>query len=133
MLFRVALAIAAFVTFACADTLVLRSGATVRGNYAGGDTRHVKIVVGDHVETYALDEVSRLEFGGGAPKNYNAATPSIAEPVIKTERRYAEAPPPPASLEIPLGTVLVVRMIDSVDSERDSTGKTFRASIDEPV
>ena len=45
----------------------------------------------------------------------------------------AEAPPPPASLEIPSGTVLVVRMIDSVDSERDSTGKTFRASIDEPV
>jgi hypothetical protein len=133
MTVRLAVIVLAFLTLTYADTLILKSGATIQGNYAGGDTRHVKIVVGDHVETYALEEVSRLEFGGGAPKNYNAATPSIAEPAIKTERRYAETQPPPVSLEIPSGTVLVVRMIDSVDSDRDSTGKTFRASIDEPV
>jgi hypothetical protein len=146
MFLRVIAASLAFLTFAYADTLILKSGATVQGNYAGGDTRHVKIVVGDHVETYALDEVSRLEFGGGASRSYSAtpATSSVSEPPVRTERRYAETPPPPpaapsnstssnAGVEIPSGTVLVVRMIDSVDSDRDRTGKTFRASIDEPV
>jgi hypothetical protein len=38
-----------------------------------------------------------------------------------------------APLEIPAGTNLVVRMIDGVDSDRDSVGKTFAASIDESI
>ena len=34
---------------------------------------------------------------------------------------------------IPSGTVLTIRMVDSVDSERDYVGQTFKASLDEPV
>ena len=34
---------------------------------------------------------------------------------------------------IPSGTVLTIRMVDSVDSERDRVGQTFKASLDEPV
>lgn len=34
---------------------------------------------------------------------------------------------------IPSGAVLTIRMIDSVDSERDRVGQTFNASLDEPV
>ena len=30
-------------------------------------------------------------------------------------------------------TVLTIRMVDSVDSERDRVGQTFKASLDEPV
>lgn len=36
-------------------------------------------------------------------------------------------------VQIPTGTAIVVRMIDSVDSERTRVGQTFRASVDEPV
>lgn len=156
MLSRVVAASFAFLTFAYADTLTLKSGATVQGNYAGGDTRHVKIVVGDHVETYALDEVSRLEFGSGPSRSYSSspspaasAAPPRSEPryseapprYSEAPPRYAETPPPPppntssnyGGGEVPSGTVLVVRMIDGVDSDRDGPGKTFRASIDEPV
>jgi hypothetical protein len=35
--------------------------------------------------------------------------------------------------EVPAGTTLVVRMIDSVDSTKNSPGETFRAVLDEPV
>ena len=35
--------------------------------------------------------------------------------------------------EVPAGTALVVRSIDDVDSQRDSLGKIFKASLDEPV
>ena len=43
------------------------------------------------------------------------------------------APQQPQPVEIPLDTQFVVRMIDSVDSERDQVGQTFRASLDQPV
>ncbi len=120
----------ALATFSFADTLYLRSGATVQGNFAGGDTRQVKILVGDHIETYQIEEVQRFEFG---LQNRSA---SSAPRYDRDERN--SAPPPPASenyngTEIPSGTNLIVRMIDNVDSERDQVGKTFRASIDEPV
>ena len=45
----------------------------------------------------------------------------------------ARAATSPGGIEIPAGTTLTVRMIDSVDSERDSLGQTFKASLDEPV
>src|SRR5437016_5314175 len=98
MFLRFIAASLAFLTFAYADTLILKSGSTIQGNYAGGDTRHVKIVVGDHVETYTLDEVSRLEFGSGASRTYSATPPPLPppspEPATRTERRYSETPPP---------------------------------------
>ena len=34
---------------------------------------------------------------------------------------------------IPNGTVLTIRLIDDVDSRTDDVGKTYRASLDEPV
>ena len=34
---------------------------------------------------------------------------------------------------IPAGTVLTIRMVDSVDSQRDYVGQTYQASLDEPV
>ncbi len=160
MFLRIAAIAAAVITFGFADTLILKSGTTIQGNYAGGDTRHIKIVVGDHVESYSLDEVSRLEFGGAAQGFERSAVPS--DPAIRgegryvetpppppgnssdsgfrTERKYVEAPPPaayapipPYGAEVPSGTVLVVRLLDGVDSDRDSMGKTFRATLDEPV
>jgi hypothetical protein len=64
----------------------------------------------------------------------------------QNDRRFAEQapppPPPPAARRdrddfdgpvIPSGTVLTIRMVDSVDSERDRVGQTFNASLDEPV
>jgi len=44
------------------------------------------------------------------------------------------APPPSrVSGQLPAGANLVVRMIDGVDSEKNSVGQTFAASLDEPV
>ncbi len=45
----------------------------------------------------------------------------------------APASAPDAGVILPAGTRLVVRMIDGVDSERNTVGQTFAASLDEPV
>jgi len=42
-------------------------------------------------------------------------------------------PPPPAKVTIPSGTVLAVRLVDSVDSEKNQVGDTFHATLNTPL
>jgi hypothetical protein len=42
-------------------------------------------------------------------------------------------PPQPVSVTIPEGSIVTIRTIDAVDSSVNSTGQTFRASLDAPV
>src|SRR5580692_10490319 len=55
------------------------------------------------------------------------------------EKPSAPAPPPPPpppqpiTVTIPEGTIVTVRTIDSIDSKVNSTGQTFRASLDAPI
>ncbi len=42
-------------------------------------------------------------------------------------------PPPPSKIEIPDGTPLAVRMLDTLDSEASNAGDTFRATLNSPV
>jgi len=121
-----------------ADTVFFRDGHTVNGSYVGGDARTIRVAVGDRVETIRVADVDRISFG--EPEQ------AYAPPVLRTppeEPAYRPPPPPPppsARREefsergmIPSGTVLSIRMVDSVDSERDYVGQTFKASLDEPV
>jgi BON domain len=55
------------------------------------------------------------------------------------EKPSAPAPPPPPpppqpiTVTIPQGTILTVRTIDAIDSKVNTTGQTFRASLDAPI
>ena len=44
-------------------------------------------------------------------------------------RERETSPAADVSIGLPAGTNLIVRMIDTVDSERDSVGQTFAASL----
>lgn len=109
------------------DTLKLQSGKTVEGTYLGGDSRNVRFSSEDRVQTYSINDVVEIRFG------------SVAAPAVPGRQVLTPTPPPapPAPVssagEIPSGTALVVRLIDGVDSSRDSVGATFNASMDEPV
>jgi hypothetical protein len=125
-----------------ADTIILRTGQVIRGTYLGGTARQVRIDLGDQIQTVDVTDVSRIEFNppvaAPAPPpepppppepraENNVFRPDNTEPV-------AAAPPPSRwSGELPAGTNMVVRLIDGVDSEKNSVGQTFAASIDEPV
>jgi len=135
-------------TTGIADTLTLKDGRTVNGTYLGGNSRQVRMEVGDSIQTFDIARVAGIQFGSDT-----AAPP--ARPADRDER---PADPPPqqqerergnvfrpdtsassetsasrSGIELPAGTVLTVRMIDPVDSEVSRVGETFRASIDEPV
>ena len=130
--------------FACsvlllpADMLTLRDGRVVTGNYLGGTTREVRMEVGDRVQSFPLDSVSGIQFGNSAPTPAPAPTYAPAPdagPVGQSSSSSSNYPPQSQSfgVELPSGTQMTVRMIDSVDSEVSRLGDTFRASVDEPV
>jgi hypothetical protein len=140
MFLRLTIFAAAVISLCSADTLTLRSGRTVHGQYLGGDTRHIRLAVGDRVDTFDVDDVSDLQFGPASRDS--DARPSDSARYQDRDRDhgrdqgFAQQPPPPAAaadVQIPVGTPITVRMIDSVDSNEARLGQTFRASIDEPV
>jgi hypothetical protein len=133
---------------AFADTLTLRNGQTVEGQYLGGTARQVRMAVGDSVQTFDVSDVASLRFEGGpsqaavapaapaAPMAPAAPAPSMAaeQPrVLQPEPEPAPAPSPAGVDELPAGTAVTVRMVDSVDSKVAQVGQTFRATVDDPV
>ncbi len=147
MLLRLTTVALAVSVFCSADTLTLRSGRTVVGQYLGGDARHIRMAIGDHVDTYDVDDITDLQFGNAA----QAPEPPPPPPPPPDQGRYDRerdrdrgrdqglaqqpqpGPVPVAGVQIPTGTAITIRMIDSVDSNTARLGQTFRASIDEPV
>ncbi len=120
-----------------ADTVFFRDGHTVNGSFVGGDARTIRVAIGDRVETIRVADVDRISFGG---PEQSYAPPVLRTPPEEPAYRPAPTPPPPPRRDdfadraiIPSGTVLSIRMVDSVDSERDYVGQTFKASLDEPV
>ena len=123
-----------------ADTVFFRDGHTVNGSFVGGDARTIRVAVGDRVETIRVADVDRISFG---EPEQAYAPPVLRTPPEEPTYRAAPAPPPPPPSArrddfgdrevIPSGTVLTIRMVDSVDSQRDYVGQTFQASLDEPV
>jgi hypothetical protein len=119
-----------------ADTLTMRDGRQIVGSYLGGDARNVRVAIGDRVEGFRVEDILNITFGDqGAPPLSAPAPPPRREESRREEPRREEErrDQPPAGPSLASGTVLTVRMIDSIDSARDYVGKTFRASLDEPV
>jgi hypothetical protein len=147
------------VGFCSADTLTLRSGRVITGQYLGGDARHIRMAVGDRVDTFNVEDVGDLEFSGDAhqatpppsppppqdasggqnqgfaqePPSAPAPPPAPVPPPAPAAPPAASGPPPVVGIQIPTGTPITVRMIDKVDSSVAHLGQTFRASVDEPV
>ncbi len=136
----------ALATAGFADTVTLRSGRVIHGTYLGGTARQLRVDTGDRVETLDVGDVVRIEFGDSAPApapmrdassedrpRLRRAQPDSQPTILRPDDDAAPAPPPRASVELPAGTNLVVRMIDGVDSEVNRVGQTFAASMDQPV
>jgi hypothetical protein len=149
--------IAALATAAYADTITLKSGRVINGTYLGGSPRQVRVEVGDQIQTLDISDISRIEFGSVAPASSAMPAPApepaptVAEDrpvlhrsddnVFRPEPASAPAPaaaaapaaPAPGSVELAAGTNIVIRMIDGVDSQTNTVGQSFAASLDQPV
>jgi hypothetical protein len=141
-----------------ADTIVLRSGAEVRGTFLGGTARQIRVDQNGEIRTYDIEQVQSVIFSDpgsqapppaasayppppNSPPNSYPPPPSNGYPAPAPAPAYQAGGPsnnpagayPPAGLTIPVDTRVTVRMIDSVNSDTAALGQTFRASLDEPI
>jgi hypothetical protein len=101
-----------------ADTLRLRSGRTVHGTFLGGDSRQVSFLEADgQTRTFVLTDVQSISFAT-IPAN-----PSPA-PVPAPPRS-----PLPANATLLAGTLIPVRLVNTLDTSTTKTGDRFTATL----
>jgi hypothetical protein len=139
---------------AFADTLVLKSGEKISGFFEGGSARVIKFRTSDGVvKDYDLFSVQQIQFGedktASSPSSTSSAASSTsasssaatrtntADPRLlpSTDRvtRPTSSNAANTAWTIPTGSKVVIRMIDSVNSEKSKIGDQFIAVLDEPV
>jgi len=137
----VALLVVVAGTSLSADRVRLRSGKVVEGMFLGGDSKSVRILLDDgKVTEVPLEDAAGVEFSARKPatpppaparKPAPAAAPAAAAPAAAAAAPPRAAPPPP--IQVPAGTVLNVRLTQSIDVDVSQAGQTFRAIVDDPV
>ena len=132
---------------AFSDTLVLKSGEKVSGYFEGGSARVIKFRTTDGaVKDYDILSVQQVQFGDDKTASASAASSSAAassrlnnstEPrlVPGNERvtRPTSSNAANTAWTVPTGSKIVIRMIDSVNSETSKVGDQFIAVLDEAV
>jgi len=117
-----------FVGAAVADTLELKNGKVLQGKYVGGTQVVLRFEVNGEVQTFNTSDVVALTFTGSAG---NAAAGAVPASAAGAASAYAPASAPAGGdVTIPAGQSMLIRMIDGVDSAKDSVGKVFHASLE---
>ena len=151
---------ASLVVTGYSDTLHLKNGDSVSGYYEGGTSRVIRFRTNsDVVEEYDLLSIEGIEFGGDIVQSRPTvdtrpvldrrqrveATRSVADvetpaaPPVRLQSREELSQRPEAETAantawtIPSGSSLLVRLIDSIDSETDTVGQSFTARLEEPL
>ena len=117
-----------------ADVVHLKGGKRVEGTFLGGDTRQVRLLASDGTtQTFDIGDIDSIRFSSTSTSSA-APAPAAAESRPRLTRAEAAPAAAPAARElVPAGTVITVRMIDSVDSDVTHAGERFRASLDDPL
>ncbi|HEY6251709.1 MAG TPA: hypothetical protein VI685_17255 [Candidatus Angelobacter sp.] len=143
------------------DTLRLKNGSTIIGRYAGGSDDQISFRVGGSVQRYDISDVISVTFdshvssgsaddsGSGQNGQYQPPPPPPPQDQDRDrDRDRDQSPPPPPppqdqsdsgyrhfsnNVTVPAGTRIVVRTIDSIDSDKNRVGDRFAATLDEPL
>ena len=122
-----------------ADSLRFKNGSTVDGKYLGGTDSQVTFYTGNQLKHYAIADIDSITFGGQTSTSSSepmaAPAPVVQAPVAspQTSSQTSATNVSGADVLVPAGTHLVVRMIDGIDSDRNSVGDSFQASLEEPL
>src|ERR1043166_9786081 len=133
---KLAMSILAFVLLAVpgfSDTLVLRSGERITGYFEGGSARVIKFRASDGVvKDYDLLSIQQIQFGDSKAAVEQSTDPRLVPGAERVTRRTS---PTAANTgwTIPTGSKVVIRMIDSINSEKNKVGDPFVAVLEEAI
>jgi len=112
----------AFALGASADTLELKDGRVINGRYLGGTQSQVRLLVDGKVQLFPVDQIVALTFTGDSRGAGSIGSASSSDTASAS-----------GTVTVPAGTRILVRMIDSVDSEKNRIGDRFRASLEQDL
>jgi hypothetical protein len=108
-----------------ADRVRLRSGKTVEGLFIGGDSKTVRVLLDNgSVSEIRLEDAVAVDFSPRKPP------PPPPRPAATAP---APAPAPRATVSVPAGTPINVRLTQGIDVDASKAGQTFKALVDDPV
>jgi hypothetical protein len=120
---------------ASADTLQMKDGRVIQGRFFGGTQASVQFETNGQVELFNVNDIISVTFTNppspAPPNPPAAAAPPPASMYSPPPAPGTAAAADPASITVPAGTDLLVRMIDSVDSDKNHVGDRFRASLEQ--
>jgi len=109
---------------AAADTITLPDGSRHYGTFVDGSGRTITFNEQNGArQTYSIDRVQSIEFGG--PQSTNQTGIYTDRP----SRVYADR----ASRSLPAGTELSVRANEAIESDSATSGRVFSATVDRDV
>jgi hypothetical protein len=139
-------------SMAWADTLELKNGSLIKGNFLSGTATEISFQVGSTVQKYNVADVISLKFDSEGEVSAPAPQPqSLLPDDPGTVAHGASVPAPPRSslpddpatvahvevkpayVTIPAGTRISVRTIDAIDSAENVVGDRFQAALQEPL
>ena len=113
-----------------ADTVRLRSGKAIQGQFLGGDSKSLRVLLDN-------GQVSEIPLEMAVAVDFSPRKPPSPPPKPPAPKPAAAAPAPaPAerpSVTVPAGTALNVRLVDPIDVDASKAGMTFKAVVDDPV
>ncbi len=132
---------------AFSDTLVMKNGERISGLFEGGSARVIKFRTSDGVvKDYDLLNVQQIQFGEEKTTTSTSSSSSSAttsrsnnssDPRLLPGNARVTQPTSSNAANtawtIPTGSKIVIRMIDSVNSEKSKVGEQFIAVLDEAV
>lgn len=106
---------------AMADTLELKDGSLIHGQYKGGTSTTLRFEVDGRVDVIPIDTVLAFTFSGydSLAETAPAGTTHVGSTAGSAQERVT----------VPAGTKLLVRMRDSVDS-KSRTGDVFESTLE---
>ena len=150
----------ALVPSASADVLELKTGEIVQGKFVSASSATIRFEVNGQAQTFAIKDVLNIGFSDASDGAPSPVPPPQPDPNAAAPQQQQQPPPAPAdsdpqadnppaaaplpqqtapyngptqAVTIPSGTAVVIRMIDSVDSQTNHVSDPFHASLDAPL
>ncbi len=93
----------------------------------------LRLAHGGFSDNFILDLMSRQpgKFTASASRLVELKQAGVSERVLS--KMVTDASAPPAPTELPAGTIVNIRLIEGIDSEKHDPGAEFRASVNEDI
>jgi hypothetical protein len=91
------------------------------------------IIRKEHRKRPALKQTAEVAATGAGAEGVAMAHQDSSPSIAPATPAPAPPPPPPQKVTIPAGTTLAVRLADTIDSEKNQPGETFRATLNSPL